>query len=119
MHRTHHDKEHSPKNWTIDGSNDNSTWTTVDTQSNQGTSYDNLKPRTYRFSNSTAYKYYRLNVTSTNGGNYLMVAEWRLYESFTGPSIYGPSASIAPMLTDFERQFGTGWELILELVGLY
>lgn len=55
-----------PKNWTFDGSNDNSNWTTLDTQSNITTwVYNSMKE--FAFSNSDAYRYYRLNITANNG----------------------------------------------------
>jgi len=66
----------SPKDFTFQGSNDNSNWTTLLTVS--GWTYDEhwaLSPapeegdyagrQTWQFSNSIAYRYYRINVTAT------------------------------------------------------
>jgi lysophospholipase L1-like esterase len=67
-----------PAAWQLQGSNDGSTWTTVDSQSGQtfsGTSTTN----TYTFTNSTSYKYYRLNITANNGNPLLEVAELQLW----------------------------------------
>jgi hypothetical protein len=60
---------YSPKSWTFEGSNDNSTWTTLDTQSNQLIVLG-APPAVYTFANVTAYRYYRLNVSvaHTAGG---------------------------------------------------
>jgi len=55
----------APRAWTFQGSNDDSTWTTIDTQSGQSFSGGQLK--VYNVSNSTNYRYYRNNFTQTNG----------------------------------------------------
>src|SRR6185503_2848821 len=57
-----------PKNWTLQGSNHGTSWTTLDTQSNQ-TFATRLLTKTYTFSNSTAYAYYRLNITAVSSGS--------------------------------------------------
>lgn len=59
----------SPKNWTLEGSNDDTNWATLDTQTNQ-TSWAGMN--TYTFTNTTAYRYYRLNITANNGDTYPM-----------------------------------------------
>jgi hypothetical protein len=57
----------APKNWTMQGSNDNSTWTTVDTQTNQ-TSWTSALTRTYTCATqTTAYRYFRFNISANNG----------------------------------------------------
>jgi hypothetical protein len=55
-----------PKNWTFLGSQDGVNWTTLDTQSNQAFAYT-YQQLTYNLGNTTAYRYYRLNVTANNG----------------------------------------------------
>ena len=55
----------APRAWTFAGSNDDSTYTTLDTQSGQGFSGGQLK--VYNISNTTNYRYYRTNLTQTNG----------------------------------------------------
>lgn len=66
----------SPKSWTFEGSNDGSAWTTLDTRV---TVPDwNEEWRTYTFSNSTAYLYYRINVTARQVGvNQVQIHELR------------------------------------------
>lgn len=54
------------KNWIFQGSNDGYTWTALDTQTNQTFAAFNDR-KDYGFSNSTAYLFYRLNVTANNG----------------------------------------------------
>jgi hypothetical protein len=53
-----------PVAWTFQGTNDGTfaSWTTLDTQSAQ--SFTASQTKTYTFSNSTAYRYYRMNITS-------------------------------------------------------
>jgi hypothetical protein len=73
---------HQPKNWTMQGSNDNSTWTTVDTRTNQ-TSWGASQTRVYVCATqTTAYRYFRLNITANNGDpTYTDVGELSLYSS--------------------------------------
>jgi Pregnancy-associated plasma protein-A/Secretion system C-terminal sorting domain len=67
-----------PKNWNLQGSNDGSNWTTVNSQNNQffGNRFE-VKP--YDITNSTSYKRYRLNVTSNNGSGYLQIGEIQMF----------------------------------------
>src|SRR5574344_1929402 len=61
-----------PFGWTVQGSNDGTTWTTVDTQASQAFTLGQV--RTYTFTNTTGYLYYRwtatagLNASSTSKG---------------------------------------------------
>lgn len=54
----------SPKSWKFEGSNDGVAFTTLDTRTN-------IAPwgvkTSFGFANNTAYRYYRLNVSATNG----------------------------------------------------
>lgn len=56
---------YSPKDWTFEGSNDGSSWTTLDTRTGEtmGTS-----EHTYTFTNSTSYQWYRVLISANNGG---------------------------------------------------
>ncbi|MDF3056574.1 MAG: coagulation factor 5/8 type domain protein [Rariglobus sp.] len=74
-----------PKSWTFQGSNDGSTWTTLDTQSNQVFPTRN-HANTYNIGNTTAYRYYQLNITANNGGGSLAIGELGLW-SDTGRTI--------------------------------
>jgi hypothetical protein len=59
-----------PKDWTFQASNDstdgitNGTWITLDTRTGEPSSYSQIKA--YTFSNTTAYRWYRLNITACN-----------------------------------------------------
>jgi hypothetical protein len=62
----------NPKTWTFKGSNDGTTFTTLDTQTNI-TWPTTGETKTFTFTNTTAYLYYRLDVTANNGDTYLSV----------------------------------------------
>ena len=66
-----------PKTWTLQGSNDDSNWTTLDTQTNVA-AWSSAEMRTYEFANSTTYRYYKVNVTANQGGAVLNIAEIEL-----------------------------------------
>lgn len=67
---------HAPGAWTFEGSNDAVSWTTLDTQS--GITWGTLT-QTFTSGNSTAYLYYRLNISARAGGSLeVRFAEWNL-----------------------------------------
>lgn len=59
--------ERSPKTWTLEGSNNGTTWTTLDTQTN-APAWTANESRTYKTSNTTAYRYYQINVSAIQAG---------------------------------------------------
>jgi hypothetical protein len=69
--------ERDPLSWTLQGSNDGSNWTTIDSRSNQDFPY-RFQTRTFTFSNSTGYTYYRFNMNN-NSGTILQLAEIELF----------------------------------------
>jgi F5/8 type C domain/Chaperone of endosialidase len=71
----------APKNWTMLGSNDGSTWNTLDTRTNEINWNTANEVRTYTCATvTTAYRYFRLNITANNGdATYTQVAELFLY----------------------------------------
>lgn len=56
-----------PTAWTFEGSNDNSTWTALDTQS--GATFSKSIWQDFGFENADAYRYYRWNVTASTASN--------------------------------------------------
>jgi len=74
-----------PKDWQFQGSNDGSAWTTLDTRSNQSFAA-RFKVNTYNIGNTTAYRYYRLNVTANGGDGSTQLSELGLW-SDTGRTI--------------------------------
>lgn len=87
-----------PKNWTIEGSNDGSTWTPLDQRADEDFP-NRQQTRTFELDEPTAaYTYLRLNVTANSGDGIVQLAGWDL----SGDLSAGPSA--APMTT----KVGTG-----------
>lgn len=74
----------APKSWTFKGSNDGSSWTTLDTQTNI-TDWTATR-KVFDINNSTAYLYYRLDITASNSASYVSVAELEMMESPWGTS---------------------------------
>jgi len=64
----------SPGAWTFQGSKDNSNWTTLDIESGFS-SWSSSQERIYPVSNTVAYRYYRLYMTS-GGGGWCRIAEF-------------------------------------------
>ena len=69
--------ERDMKDWNLSGSNDGTTWTVLDTRTDESFSDRNMTKR-YDFDNSNAYTMYRINVLANNGSNLIQVSEWRL-----------------------------------------
>jgi parallel beta-helix repeat protein len=68
----------APKNFTLQGSNNGTDWTTLDTQTNQ-TGWSEI--RSFTFANTNSYTYYRLNITAVDGDSYITIAELELMAS--------------------------------------
>ena len=69
-----------PKNWQLLGSNDAVNWTTLDTSTGE-TFASRFLTKQYTFTNSTAYRYYKLNILSNFSGSAvdgIQLAEWAL-----------------------------------------
>lgn len=66
-----------PKNWKISASNDNTTWVDLDSRTDESFAA-RRQTNNYEFTNSSAYKYYRLNVTANGGSTLFQLAEWRV-----------------------------------------
>lgn len=69
-----------PMNWTVEGSNNGSSWTVLDTRSNE--SFGNRgETREFRVADPGLYRYYKLNVSSNYGSAATVgcqLAEWRV-----------------------------------------
>ena len=62
------DPSGAPRTWQLQGSNNGSTWTNVHSVTNAPV-FNTGEERTYNTTNTTAYRYYRLNVTQSQGTN--------------------------------------------------
>lgn len=70
----------SPSTWTVQGSNDGVTFTTIDSQSGKTVAvWTEASGRLEFFLNGTyTYRYYRLHVTAVNGGSLVALGGFRL-----------------------------------------
>ncbi len=67
-----------PKDWTFAGSNDGTTWTTIDTKQGYLFTSRDQKVR-FDVPNKEKYRYYRLSITAIRDGSGLFqLAEWRV-----------------------------------------
>jgi hypothetical protein len=69
----------SSRTWTVSGSNNNSDWTTVDTQTTVA-AWSNYEARTFTLSNPAKYRYWRF---SPSESGVMEVGEWTLNEAGT------------------------------------
>jgi hypothetical protein len=67
-----------PKSWNFLGSQDGSTWATLDSQGNQTFGIP-MQQKTYNLGNTTAYRYYRLDITANNGATGVAIGEFGLW----------------------------------------
>jgi len=83
-----------PKNWTLEGSNDGTNWTNIDTRNNQDFPY-RFERKYYDVANPGEYEYYRLNI-SNDGANELQLSELELF----GTEVLNTSSTTKPGLTN-------------------
>jgi hypothetical protein len=88
----------NPRTWTFEGSNDGSTWTTLDTQTNFITTISTF----YSFdisSNVTSYLYYRINISATQAvvprGPIVMSLEMSEITTLYGTAVAGGGFTFA------------------------
>jgi hypothetical protein len=85
--------ERDPLTWTLQGSTNGTAWTTMDTRTNEDFPTRLLR-REFTFSNTTAYSYYRLQMTN-NSGTILQLAEWEIFGVSSPSSMKAGSALFA------------------------
>ncbi|MGO3505343.1 GH92 family glycosyl hydrolase [Brachybacterium tyrofermentans] len=84
--------ERDPKDWTLQGSTDGATWTTLDTQADQ--SFDGRSSaNTYETDNTTAYPFYRLDISAVASGDTVQLAELTLSD---GSAEADPGMQVTP-----------------------
>ena len=77
--------ERDPRDWTLSGSADGQNWTVLDTQTGQMFS-DRFQTKQYHVANTTAYPFYRLDISANAGGvSLIQLAEWQLSNGDTTP----------------------------------
>ena len=78
----------------MQGSNDGSTWTDLDRRT--GASFGGrFATNVYSFTNTTAYAYYRLNVTANSGDPLIQLSEWNISDGSGTRPPATPMVSVA------------------------
>lgn len=85
------DQSLNPRNWTLQGSNDNSTWTTLHTVTGASAIPASGNYSVASIGNSTGYRYYRVNITLNGGGSVVRITELELYQPGTAALASGGS----------------------------
>ena len=84
--------ERDPRDFTLQGSTDGSTWTDLDRQT--GIDFPSrFATRTFEATSPAAYTYYRLNVTAVHSGGLVQLADWDISDGSTG------GGTVTPMVT--------------------
>jgi hypothetical protein len=76
--------DRDPKSWNLLGSHDATKWTPLDSQTNQSF-VTRMGINAYDIGNTTAYRYYRLDITANNGATGAAVAELGLWATAVNP----------------------------------
>ncbi len=69
--------ERDPKAWTFEGSDNGSTWVELDRRSNFFFE-ERYQTKVFRFTNTKAYKYYRIDISELRGNAPFQLAEWTI-----------------------------------------
>ncbi|NNM46148.1 ATP-binding protein [Knoellia sp. DB2414S] len=102
--------ERDPKDVTLQGSADGTTWTDLDRQTGLDFS-ERFQTKTFTVATPGSYAYYRLDVTANHSGGIVQLADWGLNED---PTTNPPVA--APMVTEVGQGPRSGYN-IKSLVG--
>ena len=70
----------APKNWTIEGSNDGTNWTIVDTRTNI-TGWVEAVQKSFDLDTPSTYRYYKIVVTAVQWSFLTRIAEFQLYRA--------------------------------------
>lgn len=108
-----YNRTRAPKDWTFEGSNDDTNWTVLNTQAGITWSCDACS-KTYDLSNSTAYRYYRFKITANNDGpTYVEIAEMEMMMDTGGSATvisnaYSQAAAPVEAMVMADETLGTG-----------
>jgi predicted alpha-1,2-mannosidase len=66
--------DRDPRDWTLSGSDDGTTWTEVDRRTGEEFA-QRFQAKQYEFANETAYRHYRIEITANQSGGIIQLAE--------------------------------------------
>lgn len=89
-----------PRNWTVEGSNDGTSWTVLDTQTNVAWQA-RYQAKEFNFTNSTAYTHYRLNIAHNWGEPITQLSEFQIYNFSSTTDSDGDGAPDAKEFQEF------------------
>ncbi|MGH8881449.1 MAG: ThuA domain-containing protein, partial [Stackebrandtia sp.] len=101
-----------PKDWTLQGSQDGTTWVDLDRRTGQVFD-DRFQTKKYDFTNTTAYAHYRLDITANSGATLIQLAEVRLFTGASTPPPEPPTARSVVNLVDRQHPANKGLPLNL------
>ena len=103
-----------PQDWTVLGSNDGSTWSTLDTRS-VAPFEQRLQTKTFQFQNATAYRFYRIDIVPKAGVSHFQVGEIALggVDLAQGGNVYvsSPSGHEASLVGSIDGEASTVWQV--------
>ncbi|SEL81232.1 F5/8 type C domain-containing protein [Paenibacillus sp. cl141a] len=79
IEKGHRFADDAPKEWTFEGSNNDTDWTILDAQTNQ-VNWTNGEKRSYMIANPMSFRYYRVNVVISENSAYLTIGALNLLE---------------------------------------
>lgn len=89
----------APRTWSLEGSNDDSSWTTLISRADD-TGWQRYEARSYHIADQGSFRYYRFNVTAVDGGTSPAIEEIYL----------APSGEALSYISD-PRMLGTAWDI--------
>ncbi|MET7421228.1 ThuA domain-containing protein [Dactylosporangium sp. NPDC005555] len=101
-----------PKDWTLQGSTDGTTWVDLDRRTGQ-TFGERLQTRRFEVANTTVYPRYRLNITANSGEPLIQLADLRLFAGAAEPP--APPAVQQGVVDVLDRQHPSTATLPLKL----
>ncbi len=99
----------NPRYWSLQGSNDNTSWTNLHIVSGAAAIANNGTYSVASIGNSTGYRYYRIDITLNGGATSIVIPELELYQpgtaaltaggsfNFNSGSISGSATSTSPL----------------------
>ncbi|SEE54330.1 ThuA domain-containing protein [Jiangella alba] len=101
-----------PQDWTLQGSNDGTTWTDIDRRTNEDFP-ERFQTKAYTIANTTAYEYLRLDITRNSGDSITQLAELQF---FAGDIVEPPPVpALEATVSIVDRQHPANDGLPLEL----